>query len=116
MTELIDNLTAKIKEIITIKPSNRTDDDKTNLKEFREERKRLKWNMYISNYAKKRRTNFKRLNTAVNKSMSKFDKDKETILKLRNDKKELLNRIEALEKDIEIYKIKLVKLTEKLIT
>ena len=89
MTELIDSLTTKIKEIITIKPSNRTDDEKTNLKELREERKRLKWNMYISNYAKKRRTNFKRLNTAVNKSMSKFDKDKETILKLRDDKKEL---------------------------
>ena len=104
----IEDLTTRIAEILKIPPRKRSDDEKSELTQARAERKRLKWNAYIAQYGKAKRKNFKRMNTAVQGVCRRLERDKQAFERLQQENREL-------KKEIESYKVKLVRLTEKLI-
>lgn len=131
----INELTDCIKEIIKIPPRKRTDEDKDKLRSLRAERKRLKWNDYISSYCKRKRQENKRFGMTIHSVSNRLHSDSDKIKQLKATNSELqttnteLNKqvvnlqkqavvsqkqIIVLQKQVDDYRFKLIRLSEKL--
>ena len=132
----INELTDSIKGIIKIPPKKRTDEDRDELKSLRAERKRLKWNDYISSYCKRKRQENKRFGVTISNVSNRLHSDSDKIKQLKTEntelktvngrlqtaneefkKKEIDSQklILVLQKQVDDYKLKLVRLSERLI-